>query len=91
MIRLNAFAQVGADKKSEYTKLAKELVKQSLHDKGCIAYDLFESGTRGDIVMICETWEDESSLQAHSISAHFTTLVPEMGKIAPLKIEKFIF
>ena len=41
---------------------AKELVEKSLKDNGCIAYDIFESATRSDVLMICETWKDAESL-----------------------------
>ena len=33
---------------------AKELVEKSLKDNGCIAYDIFESATSSDVLMICE-------------------------------------
>lgn len=58
MIRLNVFIQVGAEKRQEVVALSKELVAASLKDNGCVAYDLFESATRPDVLMICETWRD---------------------------------
>ena len=56
MIRLNVFIQVGAEKRQEVVALSKELVAASLKDNGCVAYDLFESATRPDVLMICETY-----------------------------------
>lgn len=91
MIRLNVFIQVSAEKRAEVLKLAKELVAQSLHDNGCIAYDIFESATRQDVLMICETWQDEVSLNAHQQASHFTTLVPQIEALAAMKLEKFNF
>lgn len=70
---------------------AKELVAASVKEQGCIAYDLFQSETRADVLMICETWTDEEALKAHEQSAHFTTLVPRMQALAAMKIEKFNF
>ena len=52
MIRLNVFIQVGAEKRQEVVALSKELVAASLKDNGCVAYDLFESATRPDVLMI---------------------------------------
>ena len=46
---------------------AKELVAQSLNDNGCIAYDVFEQLFK-DVLMICETWKDAESLDAHESS-----------------------
>lgn len=91
MIRLNCFIQVEASNREAVLEAAKELVAASLKDKGCVAYDLFESATRKDVMMICETWQDEASLEAHSNSGHFTTLVPRIESLAKMKLEKFQF
>ena len=91
MIRLNCFIQVEASHREAVLKLSKELVAASLNDKGCVAYDIFESATRPDVLMICETWKDEVSLTDHSNSAHFVTLVPKIESLAKMKIEKFLF
>lgn len=91
MIRLNCFIQVEESKREHVLALAKELVAASLNDEGCIAYDIFESSTRRDVMMICETWKDAASLDAHSKSAHFTTLVPQIQNLGSLKLEQFEF
>lgn len=91
MIRLNCFIQVEESKREQVLALAKELVAASLNDEGCIAYDIFESSTRRDVMMICETWKDAASLDVHSKSAHFTTLVPQIESLGSLKLEQFEF
>lgn len=91
MIRLNVFIQTSAANRTEAAETAKELVAASLKDEGCVAYDLFESSTRPDVLMICETWKDEASLAAHEATPHFTTLVPKLESLAALKLEKFPF
>ena len=63
----------------------------SLKDEGCVAYDLFESATRSDVLMICETWSNAKALAAHEQASHFTTLVPRLEQLGELKIEKFVF
>ena len=55
MIRLNVFIRTTATNREETVATAKELVAASLKDAGCVAYDLFESATRPDVLMICET------------------------------------
>ena len=70
---------------------AKELAAASLKDEGCVAYDLFESATRSDVLMICETWSNAKALAAHEQASHFTTLVPRLEQLGELKIEKFVF
>lgn len=91
MIRLNVFIQVSENNRAAALEVAKELVAASLKDAGCIAYDVFESSTRKDVLMICETWTDEATLEAHSKAAHFTTLVPKIQEFGTMKIEKFSF
>ena len=58
MIRLNVFIRTTDSNREEVVNTAKELVAASLKDEGCVAYDLFESTTRNDVLMICETWSD---------------------------------
>ena len=91
MIRLNVFIQVEEKNHEAVVAAAKELVAASLQDKGCVAYDLFQSATRSDVLMICETWADAASLAAHEAAPHFTTLVPKMQELAAMKFEKFEF
>lgn len=91
MIRLNVFIQVSADNRAAVLEAAKELVACSLKDKGCIAYDIFESATRHDVLMICETWKDAEALAVHEKAAHFVTLVPKIQGLASMKLEKFSF
>ena len=64
MIRLNVFIQVEEKNHEAVVAAAKELVAASLKDNGCVAYDLFQSSTRSDVMMICETWADAVSLAA---------------------------
>ena len=91
MIRLNVFIQVNESNRDAALKAAKELVEQSLEDRGCVAYDVFESATRSDILMICETWKDADSLAAHEKTRHFVTLVPKLQELGSMKLEKFEF
>ncbi|HIZ04257.1 MAG TPA: antibiotic biosynthesis monooxygenase [Candidatus Phocaeicola gallistercoris] len=91
MIRLNVFVQVAGDNRAAVVAAAKELVAASLKDKGCVAYDVFESSTRPDVLMICETWQDDASLSVHQQAPHFTTLVPKIESMATMKIERFEF
>ena len=52
MIRLNVFIRTTDSNREEVVNTARELVAASLKDEGCVAYDLFESTTRNDVLMI---------------------------------------
>lgn len=92
MIRLNCglIAETEENRKKAIA-LATELVELSLHDAGCIDYDLLGSLTNTDRLVIYETWQDEASLKAHMDSDHFRRLVPEIEKVATLTLEQFNF
>ena len=91
MIRLNVFIQVEAAKHAQLLDAAKELTACSLKEEGCIAYDIFESATRSDILLICETWSNESSLKAHEATEPFTRLLGKIQELGKVKLEKFNF
>lgn len=91
MIRLNVFIQVSADRRAAALEAAKALTACSLQDKGCIAYDIFESATRPDVLLICETWTDADALAAHSATAHFERYVGQIEQLGQMKLEQFEF
>ena len=71
MIRLNVFIQVSAENRAAVLESAKELVAYSLKDNGCIAYDVFESATRSDVLMICE----HGKMQSHCLPMKKQTIL----------------
>lgn len=91
MIRLNVFIQVSAERRAATLEAAKALTACSLQDKGCIAYDIFESATRPDVLLICETWTDADALAAHSATEHFERYVGQIEQLGKMKLEQFEF
>lgn len=91
MIRLNCFFQAKRGKYNDALNAAMALVMESQKQEGCIAYDVFESGTRKDVFMICETWQSQELLDAHSASEPFKTYVPMIHACGEMKIERFEF
>lgn len=91
MIRLNCFFEAKAQRYSEALDAAIALTAMSLKHEGCVAYDVFESGTRKNIFMICETWESQAALDKHSATPEFAEYVGVMQDCGNLKLEKFEF
>ncbi|MFI3332462.1 MAG: putative quinol monooxygenase [Rikenellaceae bacterium] len=85
MIRINAFFQVNEGANEQFLAAIKPLVEASQAEEGCIAYDLFASTTRPDVYLMCETWADQAAIDAHNASAHFTTVVPQLGELCSYK------
>ena len=91
MIRLNCFIQVSPDKRDTVLEAARSLTAASVAQDGCIAYDVFTSATRPDVMMICETWRDQAALDAHNASDEFVRYVGIMRDNAAMKLESFEF
>lgn len=92
MIRLNVSLLIEeSDRRKPLIEVATELVELSLHDKGCIDYDLYASTTEDDRFMIIETWEDEEALLRHQNSDHYKRLSPRLRELATLTLTRFDF
>lgn len=91
MLRLNCFISVSEENREKVLEAAKRLTAASVKQDGCIAYDVFESATRHNVLMICETWRDQEALEAHSNSQVFHDEVSIMHNLAEMKLETFEF
>lgn len=91
MIRLNCFIAVEESKRAQLLEAAKRLTEASLKQEGCIAYDIFESATRPNVLMFCETWLDEEALRLHSESDVFRKEVAVIHSLGEMKLERFKF
>ena len=89
MIRINCFIKVNEENRQKVLEAAKRLTEASLKQDGCVAYDIYESATRHEVLMICETWADRASLDAHSNSKVFHDEVSIMHANAEMKLETF--
>lgn len=91
MLRLNCFFQAKEGRYDEALEAAIALTAASRQDEGNIAYDAFESATRPDVFMICETWADAPSLKKHMDAPHFKKYVGILEDCGTLKLEQFDF
>ena len=91
MIRLNCFFQANEGLYTQGLEAAIALTAKSQQHEGCIAYDVFESATRPDIFMLCETWASQEALDKHSATPEFTEYVSVIQASGLMKIEKFEF
>lgn len=92
MIRLNCFFQaLDGEKYKDALRAAVTLTELSRKHEGCVAYDVFQSATRSDVFMICETWQDQASLDKHSATPEFALHVGQIQASGQLKLERFDF
>lgn len=83
MIRVVVPIQVKEGKKIEFLKVAENLVIESRKEKGCIEYNLIDSGVENQLYFI-EKWESMEDLKDHSIAPHskkYGELLKELKEI----------
>lgn len=92
MIKINCnLVTETEEKRKRVLETAIELTAFSLHDAGCLEYDIYQSQTNSDRLVIVETWESEEALKAHSESEHFKRLVPRLHENASVIMQRFDF
>ncbi len=91
MLRLNCFFQASEGRYDEALQAAIALTAKSQSHEGCRAYDVFESATRPDVFMICETWLDQASLDRHAQTPEFIEYVAIINACGTMKIETLAF
>lgn len=89
IIRLNCTVKVTPEVRDSVLTLSKELVNASRQNDGPISYDIFESATDSNTLLIFETWPDQPTLDKHSASEHFTRIVPQIQALGQMTIEQF--
>ena len=82
MIKVVAVKKVKKDNHKEHEKLLKEMVQETLKEKGCISYGAYEDAKDCCKITILEEWESQEHLDCHMASEHFKRLVPQMTKLA---------
>jgi len=91
MIRLNVFISVADVNRTKVLDAAKELTASSVKEDGCIAYDIYESATRPNVLLFCETWKDSEALSNHEKGTSFIKNIAILKELTAIKVEKFEF
>ena len=91
MLRLNCFFQAEEGKFTTALEAAKALTECSQSHEGVIAYDVFESATRPDVFLICETWQNSEVLAKHAATPEFEKYFAIINSCGTLKLEQFEF
>ncbi len=90
MLRLNCFFQANSPEDYKTAlEAAVELTLKSRNHEGVVAYDVFESATREDVFMICETWQNQEVLDKHAATPEFEKNVGIINGCGLLKLESF--
>lgn len=91
MITIVAKHFVKEDKISDFLENAKKLVEITRKEQGCIKYQLYQDITDAKILTMIEEWEDKDALDRHSVSEHFTKIVPILVGLVEKQTEMNIY
>ena len=80
MIKVIAPCTVTAGTINKALEIYKMLIEETVKEKGCIKYELFQQIDDPYKLTLIEEWESEECLLAHTKTQHFQTLVPELAK-----------
>lgn len=80
MVKVIAKFSVKTDSVDAFLGLAKQLVEETVKESGNLSYEMFQDLKNPGKLFMVEEWQSREALDKHMSSAHFTTLVPQMGK-----------
>jgi len=89
MISIVAKFTVNEGKEEKFLKLVSELSKASNAEAGCIEYILHKDAAKPLSYCIIEKWEDQTAIDIHNNSSHFTAIVPKIVKIATADVSVY--
>ena len=91
MIKIIAETRVPQENYEAFATLAAPLVAASQKEPGNIFYHMHRSRMNPEKVVFMEGWEDQKAIDRHNASPHFTSVLPELGRLssAEMAIETF--
>ena len=87
MILIVAKFIVNKGEEEKFLNLVNELGIASRAEKGCIEYILHKDVNKERTFCIIEKWKDQSAIDEHNSSSHFTSIVPQITTIAQAEID----
>lgn len=89
MISIVAKFTVHEGEESNFFRLISPLIKDSQAEEGCIEYALQKHTEKPLSYCLIEKWKDADAVEFHNNTPHFTTIVPELVKIARVEVDVY--
>lgn len=89
MISIIAKFTVNKGEGSRFLALMDKLIAASRAEKDCEEYALQKHTEQPDTYCIIEKYKDRQAVDTHNNSTHFTTIVPELMKLAAVEIDVY--
>ena len=81
MLHVVATFSVQKEHTDTFLKLTGELVRETVKEAGCIAYELVQDVQEKNCFIMLEKWESKEALDLHSNSAHFQRIIPQIDQL----------
>lgn len=83
-IKLLALMQCKGDAEGTFEQELKKLVEASVHDSGCLKYELYQYQDKRCHYVLIEEWSNEEALTKHKDTPHYKHFI----RISPVLMEK---
>lgn len=81
MVVLIAKNTVKEGLQQDFLRLAKEMIRQTREETGCISYDLASDQNDAQVFYFIEKYQDAQAVEYHRATAYFQTLVPQIAAL----------
>jgi len=89
MISIVAKFTVDNGQEEKFLNLISELSAASNAEEGCIEYILNKNTAKPNSYCIIEKWKDQTAIDIHNNSAHFTKILPKIAEIAKAEVDVY--
>lgn len=91
-IRLNVSMSVAPENYSALMDNLLQLAEASRAENGCIGYEIYQNSRDSLRLLIVETWESQSTLDAHQQTEHFLMRAPINSQLSyDSRLDRFTF
>ena len=91
MIKIVAKNYVKPECVQAFKDTAKELIEKSRAEEGNIFYTLNVSMSDPNTLVFIENWKDQSAIDFHNNTDHFTSIVPKLAEMCNAEGEVELF
>jgi quinol monooxygenase YgiN len=89
MISIVAKFVIKEGEEENFLTMADALVQASQAEEGCIEYNLHKHIEKERTYSMIERWKDQTAIDIHNNTPHFTTAVPKIVEIATVEIDLY--
>lgn len=91
MIEIIAKGTFKPDCIETFKQLAHEMIVKTRQEPGCISYQLCNDLSDPNTFAFVETWQDQTAIDSHNQTLHFTSIVPQFEDLlaGPMEVKLY--